>query len=246
MIARLPREPGGIGVATRWVGGGDAGLTLRAPSGMAFAGDTLWVADERVLRGFDRKTGRSVTSVDLGPVGAVSLGDVASGPDGSLYVTDADRQLGEPGKPGLGEYGRIYRVFPSGRASSALLSGRIASPTWMAWDARAKRFVLAPSVGDTLFAWRPGQRRPQPLVAGPGRYRGVAATPEGRVFVASEATGGLYELRDGRLEEVLPGLRGVTDLAYDPVHRWLAVPMRDAGRVAFYAAPPAGAGRGRR
>ena len=42
--------------AAVFVAGGRGGAVLDAPKGMALQGDTLWVADIDVLRGFHRRT----------------------------------------------------------------------------------------------------------------------------------------------------------------------------------------------
>src|ERR1043165_5380471 len=44
---------------------GRNGVQLDAPKGMAIQGDTLWVADIDVVRGFDRRTGAPVGTIDL-------------------------------------------------------------------------------------------------------------------------------------------------------------------------------------
>ncbi|HUQ47716.1 MAG TPA: hypothetical protein VM053_05650 [Gemmatimonadaceae bacterium] len=69
---------------------GKAGAVLDAPKGMTLHGDTLWVADIDVLRGFNRKTGLPVATIDLRPLGAVLLNDVTVGGDGAIYITPSN------------------------------------------------------------------------------------------------------------------------------------------------------------
>jgi hypothetical protein len=71
-----------------FIEGGKNGVALDAPKGMAVVGDTLWVADIDVLRGFDRHTGRPVATIDFRPLTPTMLNDVAAGPEGTLRVTD--------------------------------------------------------------------------------------------------------------------------------------------------------------
>ena len=229
----------GFDVETEWVVGGKSGAVLHAPQGMALVGDTLWVADVDALRGFDRRTGRPVASVDLAPLGAVYLNDVAAGPDGALYVTDSDAVTGPGGLVRWTGGGRVYRVDAGRRASVALAHERLSNPDGIAWDARRGHFVLAPMRGDTIRAWRPGDAAPRALAAGPGWYDGVVATADGRVLVASRTTAAVYELVGGELVTVLDRLPGVADIGLDDARGWLAVPLSDAGRVAFYPLPPA-------
>ena len=42
-----------------FINGADDDITLNAPKGLALQGDTLWVADIDVVRGFDVTTGMS-------------------------------------------------------------------------------------------------------------------------------------------------------------------------------------------
>ena len=65
------------------VRGGQNGVTLNAPKGMAIAGDTLWVADIDVVRAFDKNTGAVIATIDLAPMGATFLNDVAIAPSTS-------------------------------------------------------------------------------------------------------------------------------------------------------------------
>ncbi|HEY5219027.1 MAG TPA: hypothetical protein VIJ16_04420, partial [Gemmatimonadaceae bacterium] len=70
------------------VRGGKNGVTLNAPKGLALAGDTLWVADIDAMRAFNKHDGALLQSIDLTPLHATFLNDVAVGGDGAVYVTD--------------------------------------------------------------------------------------------------------------------------------------------------------------
>ncbi|MGH7693734.1 MAG: hypothetical protein ACRENH_02080, partial [Gemmatimonadaceae bacterium] len=80
-----------------FIRGGQNGVTLHAPKGMAILGDTLWVADIDVLRGFNKKTGASVATVSFAQWSPRFLNDVAAGPDGALYITDTSIQITQAG-----------------------------------------------------------------------------------------------------------------------------------------------------
>lgn len=59
---------------------------LNAPKGMAVQGDTLWVADIDVVRGFNRETGAPLRTITF-PMPVTLLNDIAVAPDGTMYVT---------------------------------------------------------------------------------------------------------------------------------------------------------------
>ena len=53
------------GIVRILVESGKNGATLNAPKGLALIGDTLWVADIDAVRGFNRRTGAPVATIDL-------------------------------------------------------------------------------------------------------------------------------------------------------------------------------------
>ena len=74
--------------------GATEGVTLHAPKGMAITGDSLWVADSNVLRGFDRSTGRALKEVPV--PGATQMNKIlpfpnALGVPAGCLVTDTEQ-----------------------------------------------------------------------------------------------------------------------------------------------------------
>jgi sugar lactone lactonase YvrE len=230
-------RPDGTVEARDWVAGGKSDVTLNAPKGMAITGDTLWVTDIDVVRGFNRKTGVPVATVDLAPHGAVFLNDLVAAPNGALYITDTQIQPDERGNVKHPGADRLFRIGPDRVPSVAVSSDRLMRPNGIALDARAERFIIASFGGDTIFAWRPGSGSFDVLAWGPGQFDGVEITPDGRVFITSQATSSLWELRDDRLVEVILNLPGVADLGYDVTRKRLLVPLTGSNRVDIYDLP---------
>jgi len=77
--------PNGHVLSLRWIAGGEHGVNLDAPKGLAIHGDTLAVADLGSVHLFDRRSGAPLGSV---AVSGLVLNDVAFAPDGSLWITD--------------------------------------------------------------------------------------------------------------------------------------------------------------
>jgi sugar lactone lactonase YvrE len=217
----------------RLVAGGVRGATLNAPKGMAIVGDTLWVADIDALRAFDKNSGAAIATVDLAPMGAKFLNDVAVGPDGALYITDSGIRYDARGLTEHPGPDRIFRV--AGRTPTvALESARLMMPNGIAWDASGARFVVVPMGGDTVMTWRPGAAQPEPLVAGPGQYDGVALAPDGRLFVSSAATSAVHVYSGGRLEKVIEGVQSPADISFAAKRGRIAVPLLGMGRVQYF------------
>jgi sugar lactone lactonase YvrE len=234
-IARL--DAANPGTATVLVQGGRNGVTLHAPKGMAIAGDTLWVADIDALRGFDKNTGAVLATIDLAPMGATFLNDVAIAPDGTIYVTDtgiAFSATGELSHPGTD---RIFAI--RGGTPSVALEGDalLTRPNGIAWDSANNRFVLAGFGGPDITAWVPGEQTVTKLATGPGGYDGLEALPDGRLLVTSWADSSLNVVRDGVLTRLVGSLEAPADIGVDTKRQRVALPRFNAGRVEFFAIP---------
>ncbi|MGQ0714324.1 MAG: SMP-30/gluconolactonase/LRE family protein [Gemmatimonadaceae bacterium] len=199
-----------------------------------------WVTDIDVVRGFDRRTGAPVATVDLAPHGAVFLNDLVAAPNGALYVTDTQIQPDERGNVKHPGTDRLFRIGPDRVPSVALSTDRFMRPNGIALDPRAERFLIASFGGHTIFAWKPRSGNIEPLAAGPGQFDGIEITPEGRVFITSQSTSSLWELRGDRLVEVMLNLPGVADLGYDATRKRLLVPLTGSNKVEVYDLPQYG------
>lgn len=78
-ISRL--SPDGKVVAEKWATG------VNAPKGLRSARGVLYAADIDTVVGFDIKSGKEVSRVTI--AGAVFLNDLATAPDGPIYVSDS-------------------------------------------------------------------------------------------------------------------------------------------------------------
>ncbi len=234
-IARL--DAANPATATVVAQGGQNGVTLHAPKGMAIAGDTLWVADIDALRGFDKNTGAVLATIDLASLGATFLNDVAIAPDGTIYVTDtgiafsATGEMSHPGKD------RIYAI-KGGTPSVAIESDSLLTrPNGIAWDGASNRFVLAGFGGPDISAWIPGEQTVTRLATGPGGYDGLEALPDGRLLVTSWADSALHVVSGGVLTRLAGSLEAPADIGVDTKRRRVAVPRFNAGRVEYFNIP---------
>jgi sugar lactone lactonase YvrE len=222
--------------ALDFVRGGRGGVTLNAPKGMALAGDTLWVTDITAVRGFHRRTGRPVATVNLAGEGATFLNDVTVGGDGALYVTDSGIRFGPDGSASHPGRDRIFRI--AGReVSVAIEDDTLASPNGITWDAGRRRFVVVPFNGKAIFSWSPGAR-PAPLATGPGGYDGVEVLPDGRVLVTSWTDSSLHVVDSaGAMTKAISGVDAPADIGIDTRRSRVLVPLFNANRVVVYGLP---------
>ena len=215
--------------------GGRGGVRLNAPKGMAIVGDTLWVADIDAVRGFDKRTGRAVASVEFGRMGAKFLNDVAAGPDGALYITDTGVAFDAQG--GMTHPGpdRIFKV--AGRTPSvAVTFDSAVGPNGIAWDQGANRFVVASFAGKTLTTWAPGDAKPADLVSGVGQFDGLERLADGRWLVTSWADSSLYVVPTGggAPTKLVGNVNSPADIGVDTKRNRVLVPLFTENRVEVF------------
>lgn len=176
-ISRI--RPDGAVEALRFIAGGQNGVTLHGPKGLALRDDSLWVADLTVMRIFSARTGASLGMVDLAQHGAVFLNDVAIGPDGSVYITDSGFKVtnGEFSHPGPD---RIYRIAADGQVTTLMTGARLGAPNGITWDASSSRLLMGPLSDSTVYTFAVGDSVLTAVIKGPGGYDGIEALGGGR------------------------------------------------------------------
>src|SRR2546423_3079764 len=179
-ITRITAD--GVVDSLHFIQGGRNGVALNAPMGSRVQGDTLWVLDVDVLRGFNARTGAPVKAIDLAPAGAGFLNDLTVGPDGDFYITDTGVR---PVSGNLDHVApdRIYHVDRSRKVSIALQTPALAMPDGIGWDPGGKRVVLAPFGGKAVQEWHPGDQEPRDVAPGPSKFDGVEVQPSGSIVI---------------------------------------------------------------
>lgn len=214
----------------KFIAAGRNRVTLHAPKGMAIVGDTLWVADIDAVRGFNRKTGAPVASINV--KGAKFLNDIATGPDG-IYITDtgvsfgADGQMTHPGPDA------VY-LIAGRKVSTAVVFDGEPGPNGITWDSAGSRFIIVPFADKAITAWAPGDSTPQKIADGPGMQDGVEAFGGGRFLVTSWADSSLSVLSEGKMTKLAGNLPGGADIGYDRENGRVAVPQLTENQVQIF------------
>jgi sugar lactone lactonase YvrE len=241
-IVRIRAED--LSRAEVFVQGGINGAVLDAPKGMAISGDTLWVADIDVVRGFHRRTGAPLATIDLRPHGAVLANDVAVGPDGSLHVTDTGIAMTDKGVMYRGG-DKIFTIGPN-RAVSLLAEGRdLGRPNGITWDPEGKRWIVVTfdPFRSEVYALAPdspaprGQEPRTVLLRGLGKFDGVERLADGRLLVTCWADSSLHLVTGTTSQRIIRDLWQPADLGVDTRRNRVAIPLVLQGRVEIWELP---------
>jgi hypothetical protein len=217
-ISRISAD--GVMDSLHFIQGGRDGVQLDSPMGSRVQGDTLWVLDVDKLRGFDTKTGKPYITVDLSPLKALFLNDLAIDSTGEFYITDTGIQVGADGKLNHTGPDRILHVAHDRSISVAASTALLSSPDGIDWDIRAKRFILAPFAGPSVQEWRIGDPGPQDIAPGKGMFDGVEVEANGQILITSWNDSSVSTLEGPKL------VPRIAKLSYQP-----ADVSMDAGRA---------------
>ncbi len=209
---------------------GRDGVVLNGPKGMALVGDTLWVADQDALRGFNRKTGLPVASV-VAEKDPKFLNDVATGPDGTVYVTDMGTVVTANGFEHPGP-DRIYALH--GRDLTVAAEGAwLRQPNGITWSQALGRFVVVSYGTPVLLGWSPGAATGDSIAYGPGGQDGVEVL-NGQVLVTSWADSSVFVMDSAGPRRLIAGVNSPADIGVDQVRSWVAIPLFLENRVEFW------------
>lgn len=207
-ISRITAD--GVMDSLHFIQGGRNGVELDGPMGSRVQGDTLWVLDIDKLRGFNTHTGAPTTTVDLSPLKALFLNDLAIDSTGEFYITDTGVQVSADGKDNHTGPDRILHVAHDRTVSVAVSTPLLSSPDGIAWDQRGKRFLLAPFSGPSVQEWRIGDPGPKDVAKGKGMFDGAEVERDGSILITSWNDSSVATLEGPKL------IPRITNLPYQP------------------------------
>ena len=231
-IAKVSAE--NPGAPEMFIEGGKNGVTLHAPKGMALVGDTLWVADIDAVRGFNRRTGALVRSIDLSSKGAAFLNDVAAAPDGSVWITDTGIKFDAKGAMSPSGKQQVFRI--AGTAiTSPIIGDSLGNPNGIAWDGANNRWLMAGFSGKDIVRFTADDHQTFVVASGPGGYDGLEVLPDGRVLVTSWTDSTVSVVEGNALRKLITGVSAPADIGIDTKRMRLALPRFEGNTVEIWA-----------
>lgn len=227
-ISRLTSD--GAIDSLHYIQAGHDGVKLNAPKGMALVGDTIWVADIDAVRGFNRRTGAAIATVEFGKQ-ARFLNDIAVGPNGVLYITDTGVEFSAKGVNHPGP-DRVFTI--TGRLVAVGVEGAfLQGPNGITWDSANNRFLVASYLGNTVLGWKPGETRVDTIGVGAGQFD-AAEIVGGTMFTSSWTDSSISVIADGKVTRFASGIPSPADFGVDQTRGLVAVPVLTGNKVEFW------------
>ena len=231
-ISRM--SPEGAVDNLRFIAGGARGATLHSPRGMTIVGDTLWIVDVDAVRGFDRRNGAPLATVDFSKFKLGFLNDITASPE-ALYVTDTGTD-------------HIYRIARS-VITVALHDSALGGPNGITWDRGRNQLVVVPYMrGSTISSWSAGKTALTRIgtsnaaltemgKTGGVKFDGVEILPGDRIVVASQADSSIHIFSGGTGRPVFKTGGAPADIAVDTKRNRVAVPFVARNLVEIWQLP---------
>ena len=221
-ISRM--TPEGTVDSLRFIAGGARGATLHSPRGMTIVGDTLWVVDVDGVRGFDRRTGAPLATIEFTLFQLGFLNDIAASSDG-LYITDTGTD-------------HIYHIT-RGAVTVALRDSTLGRPNGITRDSAGNRFIVVPWQGDsTIKAWTPGNAALTRIARAPAtNMDGVEVLSGGRMIVAAQSDSSIHLVTGGTVRRLIRTGGRPADIAVDTRRNRVAVPFVARNLVEIWQLP---------
>ncbi|MDR7518093.1 MAG: SMP-30/gluconolactonase/LRE family protein [Armatimonadota bacterium] len=217
-IARV--SPAGRVLTLKWIDGRKPGVTLNAPKGLAIVGNTLYVSDITAVRMFDRRTGQPKGSVDI--PGSTFINDLASAPDGSVYVSDSGL------KPDFSPSGTdaIYRIDRMGELTTVAKTPDLRSPNGVAVLPNGRIVVVTFSKPGEVYTLGPAGQKQNVRATPAGQLDGVVALPGGVLLVSSWEASVVYRIDAGGMAKVVvKDVPSPADIGYDTKRNRVLIPI---------------------
>lgn len=225
--------PDGRILNLKWIEGGWGKSSLDTPRGMALGADLLHVTDGNTLHGFDRRTGRAVSSITIPE--ATSLEHVAVHRDGRIFVSDSGARAQDAESTNTLSLAAVYEVSGIGLAREFLSAKEFPAIRGLVATDDALYFVEGADIVRYDLAGEATMRFPGPGGALQGLTR--AATTE-LMTTIPEHNIVLVWNRESGFRTIAEGIESNTTPGWDPRRGRAVVANRRVGTLEFITVKP--------
>jgi hypothetical protein len=212
-------SPEGQVTTPKWIEGGKHGAKLDGPKGLTIAKGILYVADISVVRMFDLKTG--APKGDVGIPGSTFLNDLASAPDGKVYVSDSGIKFGAGGAVEGTGTDAIY-VIEGGHAKALAKGAELGRPNGLLWTDKG---LVACSFGsDEIYRLGAKGAKEDVTKAPGGGLDGLISVGDSLLVTSWQASAIYRGKLGGTFEVALADQKSPADIGYDTKRGRLLVP----------------------
>jgi hypothetical protein len=217
--------PNGQMRAPRWIDGARNDLILNAPKGMAFLGDTLYVADIDTVRTFNRKTGAPKDSILVN--GASFLNDIAVSGQ-RVYVSDTGVKQGF--KPS--GTAAIYQL-QDGKVTAVARGEDLQEPNGLA--TRGEELWTVTFAANQVYRIGKDGHKADAFTVPQGQLDGLLILPDGTFLVSSWKGSTVFAGRPGStFTAVIGDVPSPADIGFDSKRSRVLVPLLMKDRVDIF------------
>lgn len=221
--------PDGKPVAEKWIDGTKPDIKLDAPKGMAIVGGVLYVADIKVVRRFDAKTGAQQDDIPID--GATFLNDVAPAADGGVLVTDSGLDASFKGTGS----DAVYKIDKAGKVAPFAKDKGLGAPNGVLED-KGNVWMCTFGSGEVV-AFDAKGKKTSAQKPPKGQLDGLVVLPNGDLYVSSWDGKAVYKLSGKEWTEVVKDVEAPADIGFDTKRNVLLIPQFNANQVVIVKAP---------
>ena len=219
--------PDGKVAALKWIEGGQKGVTLNAPKGLAVHGDTLYVSDIDCVRRFNRTSGAAGGETCIS--GATFLNDVTVDSTGVVYVTDTGIRIDEKGATPTGT-DAVYRLTANGKAAPVIKTTDLQRPNGIV-PAPDGLIVVPFGSAEIFHIDAKGARHVMGKLPA-GQLDGLVRLADGTLLISSWEAKTVYrQSKGGTASPLLQNVASPADIGYDASRKRLLVPVFTEDRL---------------
>ncbi len=207
----------------KFIDGNDKGITLDSPRGLVIIGNTLYVADLKFVRAFDKVTGKNLDNLELAELGAMYLNDTTCDDDGNLYVSDFQRNI-------------IFKIETKNDNKKSVFrkGGELGNPNGLVINPKNKKLVVVCWNGNILEIEE--EEEIEYLFKGKFKHLdGADFDSQGNLYVSGYTDGEISRIAPDRsVKTILTGLNSPADISVDKKNNLLLVPLMNANEIKVY------------